>query len=232
MTVWRNGGADGDYQVKEMDAVLNRRPGIERLYRSVRQFASGKKGMVYAISIEHARRIAEYYSRRGVNAVAVDSKTPAMERKRMVEEFRHGKIEVLVNVDVFSEGFDCPDVEFVQLARPTLSLAKYLQQVGRGLRRSEGKEACMLIDNVGLYRIFGLPTQRWNWDAMFRGRMAGKGSLPGRMNCDASVTAFPVVERPAEAGEDLVVVMEHGRLLSSIREQVCRMRRSSHCHAG
>ena len=212
-------GADGDYQVKEMDAVLNRRPGIERLYRSVRQFASGKKGMVYAISIEHARRIAEYYSRRGVNAVAVDSKTPAMERKRMVEEFRHGKIEVLVNVDVFSEGFDCPDVEFVQLARPTLSLAKYLQQVGRGLRRSEGKEACMLIDNVGLYRIFGLPTQRWNWDAMFRGRMAGKGSLPGRMNCDASVTAFPVVERPAEAGGDLVVVMEHGRLLSSIREQ-------------
>lgn len=212
-------GADGDYQVKEMDAVLNRRPGIERLYRSVRQFASGKKGMVYAISIEHARRIAEYYSRRGVNAVAVDSKTPAMERKRMVEEFRHGKIEVLVNVDVFSEGFDCPDVEFVQLARPTLSLAKYLQQVGRGLRRSEGKEACMLIDNVGLYRIFGLPTQRWNWDAMFRGRMAGKRSLPGRMNCDASVTAFPVVERPAEAGGDLVVVMEHGRLLSSIREQ-------------
>ena len=212
-------GADGDYQVKEMDAVLNRRPGIERLYRSVRQFASGKKGMVYAISIEHARRIAEYYSRRGVNAVAVDSKTPAMERKRMVEEFRHGKIEVLVNVDVFSEGFDCPDVEFVQLARPTLSLAKYLQQVGRGLRRSEGKEACMLIDNVGLYRIFGLPTQRWNWDAMFRGRMAGKGSLLGRMNCDASVTAFPVVERPAEAGGDLVMVMEHGRLLSSIREQ-------------
>ena len=55
-----------------------------------------------------------------------------------------------MNVDVFREGFDCPDVEFVQLARPTLSLAKYLQQVGRGLRSSEGKEACMLIDNVCL----------------------------------------------------------------------------------
>ena len=73
-----------------------------------------------------------------------------MERKRMVEEFRHGKIEVLVNVDVFSEGFDCPDVEFVQLARPTLSLAKYLQQVGRGLRRSEGKEACMPVSYTHL----------------------------------------------------------------------------------
>ena len=215
-------GADGDYQVKEMDAVLNRRPGIERLFQSVRRFASGRKGMVYAISIDHARRIAEYYSERGLKAVAIDSKTPATERKRLVEEFRRGSIEVLVNVDVFSEGFDCPDVEFVQLARPTLSLAKYLQQVGRGLRKSAGKEACMLIDNVGLYRIFGLPTRLWNWNAMFEGRTAGKGTLPGRMNCDVSGAAPLVVEMPAESvgdGGELVMVMEHARLLSSIKEQ-------------
>ena len=213
-------GADGDYQVKEMNEVLNRETSIGRLYESVERYARGKKGIVYAVSIAHARRIAACYSAHGLEAVAIDSRTPASERRELVEDFRRGKVKVLVNVDIFSEGFDCPDVEFVQLARPTLSLAKYLQQVGRGLRRSADKASCMLIDNVGLYRIFGLPTQRWNWDAMFRGRMAGKGSLPGRMNCDASVTAFPVVERPAEAGGDLVVVMEHGRLLSSIREQV------------
>ncbi len=212
-------GVDGDYQVKEMNEVLNRQVSIRRLYESVERYAAGKKGMVYAVSIAHARQIAACYNAHGVSAVAIDSKTPASERRELVEGFRQGRIRVLVNVDIFSEGFDCPDVEFVQLARPTLSLAKYLQQVGRGLRRSADKASCMLIDNVGLYRIFGLPTQRWNWDAMFRGRMAGKGSLPGRMNCDASVTAFPVVERPAEAGGDLVVVMEHGRLLSSIREQ-------------
>ena len=93
----------------------------------------------------------------------------------MVEEFKEGRIEVLVNVDVFSEGFDCPDVEFVQMARPTLSLSKYLQQVGRGLRQSKGKVCCMLIDNVGLYRVFGLPVQAWDWEGMFRGEMAGKG---------------------------------------------------------
>lgn len=215
-------GADGDYQVKEMDAVLNRRPGIERLYRSVRRFASGKKGMVYAISIDHARRIAEYYSARGLKAAAIDSRTPAAERKRLVEEFRHGKLEVLVNVDVFSEGFDCPDVEFVQLARPTLSLAKYLQQVGRGLRKAEGKETCMLIDNVGLYRIFGLPTRAWDWKAMFEGRAAGKGIFPGRANCNASGAASVAAGLPAETagdGAELVMVMEHRRLLSSLREQ-------------
>ena len=116
-------GADGDYQVKEMDAVLNRQPSIERLYRSIVTFAQGKKGIVYAISIDHARRIADYYQQQGIRTVAIDSKTPREERKRMVEEFKDGKIQVMVNVDVFSEGFDCPDVEFVQLARPTLSLA-------------------------------------------------------------------------------------------------------------
>ena len=76
-------------------------------------------------------------------------------------------IQVLVNVDIFSAGFDCPDVEFVQLARPTLSLAKYLQMVGRGLRVARGKKNCVIIDNVGLYRVFGLPSQVWNWKATF-----------------------------------------------------------------
>nr|DAS31061.1 MAG TPA: Chromatin remodeling complex ATPase [Caudoviricetes sp.] len=134
-------GADGDFQVKEMNSVMNRRPTIERLYESVRQYADEKKGIVYAVSISHARNIAAYYNEHGMNTVAIDSKTPIRQRKQFVEDFRQGKIQVLVNVDVFSEGFDCPDVEFVQMARPTLSLAKYLQQVGRGLRKTEGKES-------------------------------------------------------------------------------------------
>ena len=84
---------------------------------------------------------------------------------------RLAPIQVLVNVDIFSEGFDCPDIEFVQLARPTLSLAKYLQMVGRGLRVAKGKKNCVIIDNVGLYRVFGLPSQVWNWNAMFEGKL-------------------------------------------------------------
>lgn len=107
-------GADGDFQIKEMDTVLNRRPSIERLYESVRQYAAGKKCIVYAISISHTRNIAEYYKEHGMNAVAIDSKTPTKVRKQLVEDFKGGKILVLVNVDVFSEGFNCPDVEFVQ----------------------------------------------------------------------------------------------------------------------
>ena len=164
-------GADGDYQNKEMDMLLNKKPSIERLYRSLEEYGKDRKGIVYAINISHAQKITKLYQEHGMKAIAIDSKTPATERQQDIEAFKKGDIQVLVNVDIFSEGFDCPDVEFVQLARPTLSLAKYLQMVGRGLRVAKGKKNCVIIDNVGLYRVFGLPSQVWNWNAMFEGKL-------------------------------------------------------------
>ena len=164
-------GADGDYQNKEMDMLLNKKPSIDRLYQSLEEFGKDRKGIVYAINISHAQKITKLYQEHGVKAIAIDSKTPAVERQQDIEAFKKGDIQVLVNVDIFSEGFDCPDVEFVQLARPTLSLAKYLQMVGRGLRVAKGKKNCVIIDNVGLYRVFGLPSQVWNWNAMFEGKL-------------------------------------------------------------
>lgn len=210
-------GTDGDFQVKEMDTVLNKRPSIERLYGSIRQYADGKKGIVYAISISHARNIAEYYKEHGMNAVAIDSKTPAKVRKQLVEDFRQGKLQVLVNVDVFSEGFDCPDVEFVQLARPTLSLAKYLQQVGRGLRKTEGKESCMIIDNVGLYRLFGLPTAYRDWQAMFEGRLAGRGYPATNTKTAACMNAMRAKEETLETDGLLETIVSHRQLLEYLQ---------------
>ena len=199
-----------------MNAVLNREIGIRQLYESVRRYAAGKKGIVYAVSIAHARQIAAYYSLHGVESVAIDSKTPALERGRLVEDFRRGKISVLVNVDIFSEGFDCPDVEFVQLARPTLSLAKYLQQVGRGLRKSDNKESCVLIDNVGLHRIFGLPVRDRDWEAMFEGRMAGNAQPRTRMENNGLSVSCSLSE-DSKRNEGLEIVMTHNCLLDAIR---------------
>ncbi len=209
-------GADGDYQVKELNAVLNKRPSIERLYESVVRYADGKKGIVYAINIDHAHNIAEYYREHGVNAVAIDSKTPAEERKQTVENFKAGKIRVMVSVDLFSEGFDCPDVEFIQLARPTLSLAKYLQMVGRGLRKSDGKDTCVMIDNVGLYRMFGLPAADRDWQAMFEGLMAGKGSRT-RNSAVLSYAVNDNTEVRASMDIDLDEVISHEILLEQLK---------------
>lgn len=208
-------GADGDYQIKEMDGMLNRNASIARLYMSMERFAGGRKGIVYAISIAHARNIAAYYNNKGISTAAIDSRSPAAERQRLVEDFKAGRIQVLVNVDIFSEGFDCPDVEFVQLARPTLSLAKYLQQVGRGLRRTNGKRSCVLIDNVGLYRMFGLPTTAWDWEAMFRGIVSGKGSVRAEENRNSMKYSEFLSEETANDC-DMEVIIAHDQLLSEI----------------
>ena len=164
-------GADGDFQMKELREKLDVRPSIERLFDSFERLASPKKGIIYAIDIAHAEHIAEFYRLQGVNAIAISSKTPAKERTEVIRTFKEeNSIQILVSVDLFSEGFDCPDVEFIQLARPTLSLTKYLQMVGRGLRPCKGKQCCTIIDNVGLYRTFGLPSVDRDWGYYFLGK--------------------------------------------------------------
>ena len=210
-------GADGDYQNKEMDQLLNKKPSIERLYRSLEEFGKDRKGIVYAINISHAQKITKLYQEHGVKAIAIDSKTPAAERQQDIEAFKKGDIQVLVNVDIFSEGFDCPDVEFVQLARPTLSLAKYLQMVGRGLRVAKGKKNCVIIDNVGLYRVFGLPSQVWNWNAMFEGKLKVGKKKETPKEREFFLMSKVQDDIPIHPDSEMMMVMSHEELLQTIQ---------------
>ena len=166
--------ADGDYQIKEMATVIDTPESIEHLYRTYEHYAKGKKGIIYAINKEHARHISEYYATKGVRCCWIEAKTTDNIRQKLVNEYLQGELDIIVNVDIFSEGFDCPEVEFIQLARPTLSLSKYLQQVGRGMRTKQMKEYVVILDQVGMYQTFGLPTEERNWKAMFSGQATGK----------------------------------------------------------
>ena len=210
-------GADGDYQNKEMDMLLNKKPSIERLYRSLEEFGKDRKGIVYAINISHAQKITKLYQEHGVKAIAIDSKTPATERQQDIEAFKKGDIQVLVNVDIFSEGFDCPDVEFVQLARPTLSLAKYLQMVGRGLRVAKGKKNCVIIDNVGLYRVFGLPSQVWNWKATFEGKLRYSRKKETPKDREFFLMYGKQETMPVGQDSEMMMVMSHEELMQSLQ---------------
>ena len=213
-------GADGDYQQKELNEVMDVKPSLERLCLTIKEYVPGKKGIVYAISIQHAEHIAEYYRENGIKAVAISSKTPLAERQELIERFKSSSlssslnstsddIEVLVSVDLFSEGFDCPDVEFIQLARPTLSLAKYMQMVGRGLRVAEGKDYCVILDNVGLYKRFGLPSVDRDWQSMFEGRTSLEDILQeacmqvNSHNCRMDVLM--------DGDEDMMKIISHER---------------------
>ncbi len=211
-------GADGDYQVKELDLSLNTPQNIEYLYNSLMRYAPGRKGIVYAINIDHAHAIAAYYGSRGLRCCAIDCTTPAKEREENIEAFRRGDIDVMVNVDIFSEGFDCPDVEFIQLARPTLSLAVYLQQVGRGLRKAKGKKYCVILDNVGLHHTFGSPISKWRWDRIFRGEADKPTAADSDKRELLKTFGYPgkLVDEPMEmiiCHEEMFTAMRHSEVL-------------------
>lgn len=172
-------GADGDYQVKEMGTVMDNRACIEQLYRSYKRYADGRQGIIYAINKEHAEHIREFYEDKGESIMLIDSSTPKKERDCLMEEYRQGKIQIFVNCEIAGEGVDVPNVSFIQMARPTLSLSKYLQQVGRGLRPNKDKVKTIILDNVGMYYMFGLPNEDRNWMSMFRG---GQEISPATIN--------------------------------------------------
>ena len=161
--------SSGDYANSELMEICDKNKIRAQVVETYLKYAKGKKGIVYTINKLHNKHLCESFCESGVTAVAIDSDTPTEERERLIQQFKRGEIDVLCNVDIFSEGFDCPDIEFVQLARPTKSLSLYLQQVGRGLRICEGKEKTIFLDNVGLYNRFGVPALKRPWQGYFDG---------------------------------------------------------------
>lgn len=161
---------DGDYLDSAMMSVMDTAEIRANIVNTYLKYARGKKGIVYTINKAHNTHIQHRFIEAGIKAETVDSDTPKEQRDEIVNRFRQGEIDILCNVNIFSEGFDCPDVEFIQLARPTRSLAMYLQQVGRGLRPAFGKDKLIILDNVGLYNRFGFPSARRKWQHHFEGQ--------------------------------------------------------------
>lgn len=194
----------GEYSESSMEEKMDIGSIRAQLLNSYLSLAKGKKGIIYAINIEHAKHICSEYKAAGYITVCIDSKTPASERKEQVEKFREGQIDIIVNVDIFSEGFDCPDIEFIQLARPTRSLVKYLQQVGRGLRTTKNKQECVILDNVGMYARFGLPNARRHWKQHFAGKNISEAPKLGLFN----ETGMSRNVDLTEGTEDMVLIQD------------------------
>lgn len=170
----REFGIDGDYKTSTLENIVDTGRIRSQLLDSYFEFVPGKKGIIYSISRTHSKNICRQFRDAGIRIADIDSETPAPLRNQLVQDFKRGEIDILVNVDIFSEGFDCPDLEFVQLARPTRSLVKFIQQVGRGLRRNDDKQ-CLILDNVGMYGRFGLPDDDRPWDLYFEGEPRQSG---------------------------------------------------------
>ena len=124
----------------------------------------GKKTIVFARSIEHSVFIAEEFGKSGIPAAHIDFRTPWRKRSQILQKFKDGEIVVLVNVDIFSEGFDMPDMEVGILATPINSVTRYIQRVGRLLRPSSGKERAIIVDHGGVLQQHGTIYNFQQWE--------------------------------------------------------------------
>lgn len=113
---------------------------------------SSMRALGFCVSVTHADFMADFFRKSGLNAVSLSGETPQAERKLALERLRSGTLQVIFSVDLFNEGLDVPDVDTLLLLRPTSSATVFLQQLGRGLRRSANKAVLTVLDFIGQHR--------------------------------------------------------------------------------
>ncbi len=140
------------YSVRDLERALIIPERDYAIIRKWRELAEARPTLAFCCSVKHAERVAQSFAEAGVAAGAYTSECSREERTRLLREFSHGRLRVLVVVDVMNEGADLPFVECLLFLRPTDSKRIFLQQLGRGLRRSVGKAQCVVVDFIGNFR--------------------------------------------------------------------------------
>jgi superfamily II DNA or RNA helicase len=148
----------GDFSQAQLEAELKKAGVARAVAEAVHDHAVGRRSIVFCVSVDQAQRTAEELMALGVSADWLAGVTPDAERDEKLAALKSGELSALCNVYVLTEGFDCPEVDCVVMARPTKSESLYAQCCGRGLRLLDGKESCLIIDVVGAHEFHGLQT--------------------------------------------------------------------------
>ena len=180
-------GSTGDFTNESMQEAMSTRI-FGHIVKQYKRIASGMQAVVYTYSIDSAHKIAAEFNESGITARSVNGKTPQDMRDHIVRMFRDQRIKILVNVNLFTEGVDLPNVDCVIMARPTASLALYLQFSMRCLNPRPGKTA-IIIDHANNFKTFGYPDDDRDWKkAIKSGKQKSKTLLtdPGLsiVTCD------------------------------------------------
>lgn len=207
--------ASGDLNTRELRKRVVESHLVGDVVAQYGQFAAGKRAIVFATDVQSAEEIAAEFRRVGVSAAALSGETEQGERDATLDRFESGELLVLVNVDLFDEGFDVPAADVVILARPTESLGKFLQMVGRVLRvvyakgfdlgTAEGRLAAIaasskphatVIDPVRNWERHGMPNwpRKWSLDGRTKGQRTKSDAIPQRV-CDGCTQPYPAVHK-------------------------------------
>lgn len=188
-------GATGDYTESGIEHANATHKDVmtARALAFWHRHAKGRPTVAYAVSKRHARNLAAVFEEADTPSAVLLGDTPAEERKKAITGFKRGTITALVNVAVATEGFDLPDASCVLIARPTMSLALYLQMVGRGLRSKtkSNHNDCIVLDLAANSLEHGLPEECRQWSLVPRGRKRLSRGNPPVVLCPHCETASP-----------------------------------------
>jgi superfamily II DNA or RNA helicase len=166
----------GDYVGSELSSVVDKPSITGDAIKHYKKLADGKRAVVFCSSVAHSKHVVQQFIEAGIPAAHVDGETDNNERDAAIRRFRNGEIKILSNVELFGEGFDVPCIEAAILLRPTQSLGLFLQQVGRALRPSPGKDYAVILDHAGNCQRHGLPDDERAWT--LKGREKRRGAAP------------------------------------------------------
>ena len=209
----------GDFANNEAAKAMDRPTITGDAIAHYKRLADGLPGVAFCCNVSHAHSVTASFRNAGINAETLFGETPKSDRAQIVQDFAHGKLQVLVTVDVVSEGFDCPAASVALLLRPTKSEALYLQQVGRVLRPSANKFHAIVLDHVGNISRHGFPDDERDWTLNDREKRGSKGGPPApavRMcpNCFAAFKPAPVCpECGHEFQADRTIAQADGELV-------------------
>lgn len=158
----------GDYNEQELEELMLDRVLIEDIVVSYEAHAKGKKMIVFASTVSHSKAICQRLNEMGIKSLHVDANSK--NRSEIINEFRYGQFNVLCNVGIATEGVDIPEIKAVCLARPTKSLALYLQMAGRGARPFDSKSEYLLLDHSDNFFHHGAPNKEHEWERFFKGK--------------------------------------------------------------
>lgn len=176
--------ASGDWSSKALREAAKNSHIVGDVVESYLAHAAGKLGITFATDIETALEMTAAYQARGVRAETLTGKTDDYLRRSIIRQFSQRQLDQIVAVDIISEGFDLPAIEVASFARPTESLALYMQQFGRALRMMPGKDRAIILDHVGnIVRHQGPPDKPRIWGLERRDRRAksNNDAIPTRI---------------------------------------------------
>jgi superfamily II DNA or RNA helicase len=208
----------GDYDETQLAAVMDKPQITGDAIKAYKQFANGKRCMVFCVSIKHSKHTCAEYNNAGIRAEHIDGEHTDAQRDAALQRFRKGETLVLCSVQLAIEGLDIPAVQVVQQLRPTQSIIVYLQAIGRGLRTEEGKKELIILDQVNNWKRHGLPDDDREWSLEDRPKKKrGKRDEEPDLKVEQCKKCYAVFKKGVRECPNCGAKIEtHGRMIKQV----------------